>query len=377
MVDNQQFRAQVICSVTNDLTYDQRMIRICSSLAKAGYSVLLVGRKKTDAVPLQTQPFQQKRLLCFFQKGKLFYLEYNLRLFFFLLFAKADILYAVDLDTILPNFLVSRLRQKVCVFDAHEYYTETPEVVRRPLVQNVWSWVADFTLPKLRYGITVGPALAAIFQEKYGLPFITIRNVPIRQTTTLPTKTNAHNILLYQGALNEGRGLEQLIAAMQHLPEAELWLAGEGDLSQELRALAQQLQVEKKVKFLGYVLPDDLKKITPQATLGFNLLENKGLSYYYSLANKAFDYVQAGVPSFHSDFPEYQKLNTEWKVFVLLPNLEPATIAEEVKALLANEIRYQQLVQNCQQAAQHWHWQREEERLLAFFDTICRENALR
>jgi len=376
MVNSQQSGVRIICTVTNDLTYDQRMIRICSSLAKAGYSVLLVGRKKTDTVPLQTQPFQQKRLPCFFQKGKLFYLEYNLRLLLFLLFAKADILYAVDLDTILPGFLVSRLRRKTCVFDAHEYYTETPEVVRRPAVQQIWTWVAHFTIPRLRYGITVGPALATIFQQKYGIPFTTIRNVPFRQTVAVAKPSKPENILLYQGALNEGRGLESLIAAMQYLPQATLWLAGEGDLSKELRALAQRLQVEKQVQFLGYVLPDDLKKITLQATIGFNLLENKGLSYYYSLANKAFDYVQAGIPSIHSDFPEYQKLNEEWEVFVLLPDLKAQTIAQAVQQLLNNNSRYQQLTENCQKAAQHWHWEGEEERLLQLFDTICRENAL-
>ncbi len=376
MVDSQAFKKQIICTVTNDLTYDQRMIRICSSLANAGYSVLLVGRHKPDSVALQAQPFQQKRLPCWFQKGKLFYLEYNLRLLLFLLFAKADILYAVDLDTIVPNFLVSRLRHKICVFDAHEYYTQTPEVVRRPAIQQIWTWVANCTIPHLRYGITVGPALATIFQQQYGIPFTTIRNVPFRQTVAVAKTSKPENVLLYQGALNEGRGLEPLIAAMQYLPHATLWLAGEGDLSEDLRNLAQRLQLEEQVKFLGYLLPDALKTITRQATIGFNLLENKGLSYYYSLANKAFDYVQAGIPSIHSDFPEYRNLNAEWEVFVLLPDLKVKTIVKTVERLLNDQNHYLQLAENCQQAAQDWHWEGEEKRLLHLFDTICRENAL-
>lgn len=357
------------------------MIRICTSLQHANYDVLLVGRRLLPLKSLPSTAYAQKRLPCFFRSGKLFYLEYNLRLFFFLLVAKVDVIYSVDLDTLLPGFLVSRLRRKICVYDAHEYFTETPEVVRRPRIKRIWSALANFTIPKLRYCITVGSSLANLLQQQYGVPFVTIRNVPFRLTTDKDQKAKSEhrtirNILLYQGALNEGRGLEELLEAMQYISNAELWLAGEGDLSQQLRQLATTLGVEKKVNFLGYVLPAELKTLTAQATIGFNLLHNAGLSYYYSLANKAFDYVQAGIPSIHSNFPEYRQLNIEHEVFVLLDNLHPQTIAAAVERLLTDATYYARLATNCQAAANEWIWEKEEQRLLALFDTIRRENAL-
>src|SRR5450432_542599 len=97
-------------TVTNDLTYDQRMIRICTSLANAGYKIMLTGRKMKGSIPLIEQPFQQKRIRCLFERGKLFYAEYNLRLFFYLLFKKADCICAIDLDTILPCYFISKLK---------------------------------------------------------------------------------------------------------------------------------------------------------------------------------------------------------------------------------------------------------------------------
>jgi glycosyltransferase involved in cell wall biosynthesis len=362
--------ARIICTVTNDLTYDQRMIRICGSLARAGHEVLLVGRQRRASRPLQAEPFGQERLRCCFEKGKLFYLEYNLRLFFFLLWHPFDIICAVDLDTLLPAYLTSRLRGKPCVYDAHEYFTETPEVVRRPAVQRIWAALARLIIPRLRYAYTVGPALARIFEERYGIPFAVIRNLPARQPLAEKTAPDHPRIILYQGALNEGRGLECAIAAMQKIEGAVLWLAGEGDLSDALRQLARQMGLEEKVRFLGFLPPRELQQLTPQAYLGLNLLENRGLSYYYSLANKAFDYVQAGKPSIQMAFPEYAALNAQHEVFLLLDELSANALATAIRQLLHDAERYEQLQANCWRAREEWVWEKEEERLLEFYKNV-------
>jgi hypothetical protein len=110
---------KIVFTVTTDLTYDQRMIRICTSLANAGYDVMLVGRKMKASLPLTVQPFKQKRLFCFFEKGKLFYAEYNIRLFFYLLFKQMDCISAIDLDSILPCYFISRIKKITRVYDAH------------------------------------------------------------------------------------------------------------------------------------------------------------------------------------------------------------------------------------------------------------------
>src|SRR5689334_10089007 len=98
---------RIYFTVTNDLTYDQRMHRICHSLAIAGYDVTLVGRRLKNSLPLEQKSFRQKRLRCFFNKGSWFYREYNIRLFLYLLFCKMDGICAIDLDTILPCLYIS------------------------------------------------------------------------------------------------------------------------------------------------------------------------------------------------------------------------------------------------------------------------------
>ncbi|HKK76557.1 MAG TPA: glycosyltransferase [Saprospiraceae bacterium] len=369
--------AKIICTATNDLTYDQRMIRICSSLAKAGFEVLLIGREKHDSIPLQKRPFQQIRLRCRYNQGKLFYLEYNIRLLLHLSRAKYDLLCAVDLDTLAPAFFWSRLRKKPMVYDAHEYFTEVPEVVNRPLVKAVWSALARFVIPRLEFAYTVGPQLARIFTERYGTDFTVIRNLPSQQknaitsAASLPKRETNDFILLYQGALNQGRGIETVIEALSLLPHSvQLWLVGEGDLSIFLRKLTKEKRLQDRVHFLGYRQPEELKTITPQADLGLNLLENKGLSYYYSLANKCFDYIQAELPAIHMDFPEYRALQAEHPAFVLLPDLAPAPLAHLIMELSRDNQKYAALQAACGVAAEALTWEKEERKLLAFYEEV-------
>lgn len=349
---------RLIFTVTNDLSYDQRMQRICGTLAEKGYDVTLVGRQRPASIPLAASNFRQHRLRCRFEKGFLFYAEYNLRLFFWLLRQPADAICSIDLDSLPAGAMAALLRGKKRVFDAHEYFTEVPEVVGRPFVRLFWAMVGRVFLPFYRHAYTVGPALAAIFSKKYGIPFEVVRNVPRPKVVTPPPPEC--RFLLYQGALNAGRGIETALQAMQQLPELELWLAGEGDLSAELRELACQLGVESQVRFLGYVQPEALKMITAQAWLGLNLLENKGLSYYYSLANKFFDYVQAEVPVVTMDFPEYRALQAQFPVAVLLPDLEIEAFVEAIRGLLARPEDYASLQLACRQARTEWNWDKEQ-----------------
>lgn len=359
----------LLFAVTTDLNYDQRMQRICCSLARQGYRVTLVGRAWQQSEPLQPQPYQQHRLRCWFTKGKLFYLEFTVRLLLYLLRQRASAWCAIDLDTALPVWLRARLGGQPFVYDAHELFTEVPEVVSRPAVQRMWRWVEGFIVPRAALAYTVGPALAGVFEARYGRPFAVIRNISrLTQAETEARLPTPSGYILYQGTLNVGRGLEALLDAMPHV-QGRLVLCGEGDLSVELRARAERLGLlaSGKVEFRGYVLPNELRAVTLGAAVGIMLLEKQGLSYYYSLANKFFDYLHAGVPQLVVDFPEYRALNDVHDVAEVVA-LTPGAIAHALNQLLHHAPdRYQQLVQNCLQARQVLNWQHEEQHLVQLY----------
>ena len=378
---------KIIATATSDLSTDQRMQRICSALSEAGYEVLLVGRELPTSRSLTERAFKQHRLRCRFTKGKAFYAEYNLRLFWFLLSQPFAVVNAVDTDTLLAAYAAARLRGKKVVLDAHEYFSEVPEVVDRPFTKWVWEAVARVLYPRVDAAYTVGATLAKVLATRYGIPFAVVRNVPFatplhhdtpsrvgEETTANPTPATPY-ILLYQGALNAGRGLEALLNTMPLLPNCQLWIAGEGDLSKSLRLTAQRDGLSAQVTFLGLLTPDELHAVTQKAHIGLNLLEPRGLSYHYSLANKFFDYVQAEIPAIHPAFPEYLALlngaptSQGYAVGTTVSDLLPATIAAAVQQILHPK-QYAAYVAACREAKAVWTWENEKPALLVVYETL-------
>lgn len=360
-------KKQLVFTVTNDLVYDQRMIRICSSLQQAGYDVLLVGRKLPHSTPLLPQDFKQKRLFCFFQKGKGFYIEYNIRLLLFLLFKKFDLICAIDLDTILPCYLVSKIRNKERVYDAHELFCEMKEIVSRPTIYKVWKWIERKTVPHFPYGYTVNEPIQQILQQDYDVNYEVIRNMPLLKVDTY--KTPSKKYILYQGAVNEGRSFETLIPAFQYI-DYPLWICGDGNYMEQAKALVKQYHLEQKIIFKGKIIPAELKRITKDALLGITLFENKGLSNYYSLANRFFDYIHAGVPQLCVGYPVYREINEQYKVAVLINDLSPESIASHINTIIHNPALWNEIHKACIKAREVYNWQQEEKKLIRFYKNI-------
>lgn len=348
-------------------------MRICSSLASNGYEVVLVGRRLSYSAGLKPQNFQQKRLNCFFRKGIGFYAEYNIRLFVWLLFQKADAVCAIDLDTILPVYLVSKIKGSKRIYDAHELFCEMKEVVSRPSRYRFWKWVERMTVPEFTYGYTVCEPIAGEFERMYGVRYEVIRNVPVQKITEQGSPPAARHqqstFFLYQGAVNEGRSFETLIPAMKEV-KAPLHIYGDGNFLEQTKHLIQQHGVETNVLLKGKLPPHELSKITVTAYAGLTLFENNGLSNYLSLANRFFDYIMAGVPQVAMDYPSYRSINSEFEVALLIRDTSPETIAEALNLLLADVVLYERLKQNCIKAREVLNWQEEEKKLLKFYSSV-------
>lgn len=358
---------KLIFTVTNDLTYDQRMIRICGSLARAGYEVVLVGVRRPDSRPLADAPYRQKRLPVFFRKGKLFYAEYNLRLFFRLLFTPMDLICAIDLDTILPCRLVSGLKRIPRVYDAHELFCEMKEVVTRPAVYKIWKRIERLCVPAFAHGYTVNGIIAAEFNRMYGVQYEVIRSIALLEDFVPPERKE--RFIIYQGGVNEGRCFETLIPAMRQV-NARLLVCGDGNFMDQARRLVQQYGLEEKVIFKGKLPPDELRQLTRQAWIGITLFDDTGKSNYYSLANRFFDYIHAGIPQLCMDYPAYRELNNLHEVAVLIKDPGTENIALSLNSLLSDETTWRRLAHHCQKAKQSFNWQEEEKKLIAFYNRL-------
>ena len=363
------YSMKIFFTVTTDLTYDQRMIRISTSLANAGYKVVLVGCKRKSSLPLIAQPFQQKRLRCFFEKGKLFYAEYNTRLFFFLLLKKMDVICAIDLDTILPCYFISVIKRIRRVYDAHELFCEMKEIVTRRSIYNLWKKIERYTVPKFQLGYTVNQPIAEEFKKMYGVQYWVIRNISVLRPIEYLVKTE--KFILYQGAVNEGRSFETIIPAMKTV-NCKLIICGDGNFMPQARKLVRENNVEDRVVFKGKITPMELRQITLQSYIGLTLFENTGLSNYYSLANRFFDYLHAGIPQLCVDYPVYHEINAQLPVAVLVKDISSKNLSEQMNNLLHNKVLYDELSNNCKQARQKYNWQEEEKVLISFYEQLNR-----
>lgn len=356
---------RIICSVTNDLNYDQRMQRICNSLVKGGYEVTLVGRQKRNSPNLTSQAFNQKRLKCFFQKGKLFYLEYNLRLFIYLLFAKYDIVCSIDVDSILGGYMMKLLRGKKFVFDAHEYFTELEEVVNRPFTKNIWKFVEKLCIRNIDAGYTISQGYSDLYKKNLEIHLDIIRNITVLKS--LEKKNREY--ILYQGAVNYGRGLEQLMEAMKKV-NCNLVICGEGDIYEQLRSTVNEEGLSARVEFRGYLNPEELRAVTNGALIGITLFAADGLSNKYSLCNRFFDYMHCGVPQLAMNYPEYVKFNNDFEVSYLIEHLNPDEIAKGINLMLSDKSLWDRLHLNALEARQQHNWEKEEQKLLEIYHNL-------
>jgi glycosyltransferase involved in cell wall biosynthesis len=358
----------IICTVTNDLNFDQRMIRICNSLANNGYAVTLAGRKLPDSQPLTDRSFRQVRLYCFFKKGALFYAEYNLRLFFWLLFQQADCVCAIDLDTILPCLWISKIKGWKRVYDAHELFCEMKEVVSRPSRYRIWKKIEQYAVPQFRYGYTVCQPIADEFKKMYGVTYNVIRNIALLKEDEPQPKPETP-FFIYQGAVNEGRSFETLIPAMKHT-NIPLQVYGDGNFFNQTQKLIEENKVSGNVRLMGKLKPELLREVTKQAYAGITLFENNGQSNYLSLANRFFDYIQAGIPQLGVNYPAYREINDKYEVAILINNLSPETISNALNLLANDLVLYDRLKSNCLKARRELCWQEEEKTLISIYQSI-------
>ncbi len=356
---------RIIISVTNDLVANQRVHRVACTLQEEGANILLVGRQLPNSNPIIGRTYSTHRMRIPINKGPLFYAFFNIWLFFYLLFQKADGLVSNDLDTLPANFLVAKIKHIQLVFDSHEYFTEVPELIDRPQIKAFWLIIEKIFLTKIKYGYTVCESIANVYKEKYNIQLVVVRNLPFRKNkenvTTELKIGHDKKIIIYQGTLNVGRGIELMMETIRFLDNVIFVIAGDGDIAEKLRKKAIQLGLGEKVTFLGRMALNELHQYTIQADLGMSLEENLGLNYYYALPNKLFDYIQAGVPVITSDFPEMAKIVRDFNIGLSTNERDPVKLASIISEMLTNNELRTTWKQNLERASEELCWEKEKQ----------------
>ncbi len=348
------------------MTNDQRVNRVCNSLCDMGFDVVVLCRRLKSSAELDSRRYSVKRFRLLFNKGMLFYASFNMRLFFYLLFHRCDALLANDLDTLLANAMASKLKRKKLYYDTHELFTEVPELQNAGFKKKVWLWIERHCIHRPVATYTVCHSIADYYNEKYGLDMKVVRNLPTPKG--IKPYEGRENILLYQGALNMGRGIELLIEMMKHFPDYKLYVAGKGYMDAELKKLAADLSLSDRVVFTGNLRFDELHKLTSRAKIGFSVEQGESLNYKYALPNKIFDYIQAGTPVVCSNLPEMRAVIEEYAVGEVFAAHDAESLAKLVRNMLDNNGKLVEYHCNCVRASKVLNWENEQKILLGIYE---------
>lgn len=335
-------KKRIIVSVTNDLSTDQRVNKVCDFLFNNNLEVVLVGRKLKNSLPYNSEKIKSKRFSLIFNSGFLFYAEFNIRLFVFLLFTKYDALLANDLDTLPANFFVNILKKKHIFYDSHEVFTEVPELINFPIKRKIWLYFESFIVPKLVHCYTVNQSIASYFNTKYSKKFKVVKNLPYYLTVIKSTRETFNlpqdkKIIVLQGAgININRGAEEALLAMQYMDNAVLLIMGSGDVISKLKKMAIDNAISNKVIFKDKMPYIEMMQYTCCCDVGLSLDKPIGLNYQLSLPNKLFDYIQVEIPVLASNLVEVNAIIEAYKVGEIINTWEPKEIANKLQTIFLN-----------------------------------------
>lgn len=363
---------KIIASVFNNLYTDQRVEKVCKTLSEEGYEIELIGNS-WEGLPEMTRPYSFSRIPLKSKKLRFAYLEFQVKLYRKLLknATSENILLANDLDSLWPNYLVSKKLKIPLVFDSHEIFTEMPSLQGR-FVKKIWKFLEKKLVPKIKYMMTESESYAQWFEKEYGVKPIVVRNIPKKITEEIVFPENTPKIILYQGAINQSRGLQQAILAMNFLENAIFKIIGDGTKRKEYENFVIKNNLQNKVRFLGKKSPVELRQITKTADVGVSLEENNGVSYLYSLPNKVSDYIQSKVPLVMINFPEMMRIKANFNIGEVVENHEPRNIAEKIETVLKNGRKYYQL--DLENAGKVLCWEEEETKIKNLFKKVEAEN---
>ena len=350
---------------------DQRVNRTCLTLTECGFEVLLVGRVLKNSLELTPRPYSTHRMKLLFTKGMAFYIEFQIRLFFYLLFHKADLFFSNDLDTLLPNYILSKTKAIPLIYDSHEYYTGVPELQNNPIKRSIWKGLEKLLIPRLKYMFTVNDSIAKLYKDEFDIDVKVMRNLPMKKTLPsrslrgLPGIPAEQNIILLQGAgININRGAEEAVQAMAYLDNCLLLIIGGGDAVDSLKNLSYKLNLTEKVKFIPKLPLEELMQYTLHADIGLTLDKDTNINYKYSLPNKLFDYIQAKVPVLASPLVEVKKIIDQYQVGICIDSHNPEEIASKIKYMLSDKDRVHTWKANAEKAKEALCWENEKQNLI-------------
>jgi glycosyltransferase involved in cell wall biosynthesis len=378
---------KVTMLVLNNFTHDARVHKEAKSLASVGHDVTVVALYEEGLQERESQ--SGYKIIRIVLKAKIWrsgtivsllkYLEYTFKLYLLLLDAHTDVIHAHNANTLLAAWLVSRLLKTKLVYDAHEFETgrHFGDSNLSRIIQHFWSVPEKLIISKTDAVITVNQSIGIELVRIYDISMpIIVMNTPnykqVEKTDLLREKLNIPSnkkIVLYQGRIVSGRGIELVLLAIQRLDNVVAVLLGDGPLLDKLREDIDTGRIER-VYLPGRVPLELLGSYTISADLGVVFIEDICLNHHYALPNKLFEYIHAGLPVIASDLPEITRIVHQYQIGEVISTSDPSELAEVISGIINDPKRYSEYVANTKRASKDFVWRHEGSKILQLYQDL-------
>ena len=358
---------KVFITFLGNIDYDTRCHNLYDTLKVNGFDVKFIG---FDWLTKNFKPVKGKITIHKLHKGFLslsFYLKFIWHIKLALFSSRASIFFAEDIYTLPFVVIFGKLKRVKIFYDSRELFGYLAGLKERKFVQSFWKTVEKLFIKHVDHIITTGSMDSEVLKEMYGITnTVVLRNVPHyykpAQQTDLRNQLGISidkKILLYQGVILKGRGIEKIFDILPHMSDFVFVLIGGGEFENYYKNLAVEQKIIDQVYFIGKFNQEDLPKLTPSADVGIALIENLSKSYYYALPNKLFEYIMAEIPVVVSNLPQMKEVVEKFNVGFAVDPDNQDEIVLALNNLTSDEVQYKKLIQNCKIASEELNWENE------------------
>ena len=359
---------KIVIGFLGNLNYDTRTFNLFNSLGSKGHQVQFVGFDwLTPGFKTITENNVSVKKLSKTKPSLFFYLRFFVSQLSSCLKIKADIYFASDFFSLPACVIAAKIRRAKTFYDSREIYTELPFHDNKPLVKKFFKVIEGFLIKRVENIFTTGEMDSQYIEKLYSLKkTYLLRNLPILRKNIIPvdyhTKYNIPEsgiIILYQGIIVKGRGIDTYFKAVQNMESLYLFLLGGGEHVEFYKSLSDELNISNRVIFAGKISQDEILNYTAGAFAGLSLIDNISINNYYALPNKLFEYFMSGLPVIINDLPQMKKVVEDYDIGEVIDNVNEDELIVVLKNWMGNKNVYVSKKDNCKKASLELNWENE------------------
>lgn len=384
--------ARICMHELRDVQKTARTMFIVAALKEAGFDVTVVDVADQDSrayeviddvsykhVKTSGEFFKTRFRRWAFVKAVILFVRSTL----LLLRTPADVYHVHDCTALPACYIAARIRGKPLIFHAHELPLSEFGGSHRRWLRILLTPFLSYMLSRCAGGIGASPYYEQVLRERYHLTeVILLRNVApfqlveksdlLRQRLGLDPSVR---IVLYQGNIQPDRRLDILVRATAFLEENVVVVMMGQEVEptiSEIKALIAREGLTDRVKILPPVPYEELLNWTASADIGLTIFSpDYSLSIRFTLPNKLFEYLMAGLPILSSQLDAIAEVLKTYDVGRIVPSLTPEEIGVAINAMLADQESLQRMRQNALQVARsEFNWEKESLNLIRLYLAI-------